>query len=62
VALALRERHRAQWRPESVQNLLVNRTTMWAFLRGDPLERLLAWGESERASFLNRRASYLIYR
>jgi uncharacterized protein YbbC (DUF1343 family)/CubicO group peptidase (beta-lactamase class C family) len=62
VASALRERHREQWRPESIQNLLVNRVTMWAFLRSEPIERLLAWADIERSSFLNRRASYLIYR
>lgn len=62
IATALRERHRDQWRPESIQNLLVNRATMWAFLRGEPFDRLLAWTEMERSSFLNRRASYLIYR
>jgi len=62
LATVLRERHRREWRAESIQNLLVNRTMMWAFLRGEPLERLLAWAEIDRASFLNRRASYLIYR
>jgi uncharacterized protein YbbC (DUF1343 family)/CubicO group peptidase (beta-lactamase class C family) len=62
LALALRERHRDQWRAESVQNLLVNRATTWAFLRSEPLERLVAWAEMDRASFLNRRASYLMYR
>jgi hypothetical protein len=35
---------------------------MWAFLRGESLDRLVAWTEMERSSFLNRRASYLIYR
>jgi uncharacterized protein YbbC (DUF1343 family)/CubicO group peptidase (beta-lactamase class C family) len=62
LALALGERHRDHWRPEGVQNLLVNRATAWAFLRSEPLERLLAWAEMDRASFLNRRASYLMYR
>jgi len=62
LARELRARHRDQWRPESVQNLLVNRSTMWAFLRGEPLDRLLIWAEKERSIFLNRRASYLIYR
>ncbi len=66
VALALasdlRARHRDQFRPEMIQNLLVNRSTMWAFLRNESLERLLAWAELERANFLKRRASYLIYR
>lgn len=61
LARALRARHRDQWRAESVQNLLVNRATMWAFLRGEPLVRLVAWADIERSSFLNRRASYLIY-
>ncbi|OLC08137.1 MAG: hypothetical protein AUH42_02300 [Gemmatimonadetes bacterium 13_1_40CM_70_11] len=61
LARELRERHRDQWRPESIQYLLVNRPTMWAFLRGEPLDRLVAWAEMDRNSFLNRRASYLIY-
>jgi uncharacterized protein YbbC (DUF1343 family) len=61
LAIELRERHRAEFRPESIQNLLVNRSTMWAFLRGEPLARLLAWADIDRSSFLNRRASYLIY-
>jgi uncharacterized protein YbbC (DUF1343 family)/CubicO group peptidase (beta-lactamase class C family) len=62
VAGALRDRYRAQWRAENIQNLLVNRSTMWAFLRGEPLARLVAWTEIDRTAFLNRRASYLIYR
>jgi uncharacterized protein YbbC (DUF1343 family) len=61
VAEELRVRHRDQFRPEGIQNLLVNRSTMWAFLRGEPLDRVLAWAETERASFLGRRASYLLY-
>jgi uncharacterized protein YbbC (DUF1343 family)/CubicO group peptidase (beta-lactamase class C family) len=62
IAEALRDVHRDQWRPEGIQNLLVNRSTMWALLRREPLPRLAAWAEIERSSFLNRRASYLIYR
>ena len=62
LARVLRQRHRDQFKPEGVQNLLVNRSTMWAFLRGEPLPRVFAWAESARTSFLNRRASYLIYR
>jgi uncharacterized protein YbbC (DUF1343 family) len=61
LASELRERHRTEFKSESIQNLLVNRATMWAFLRGEPLERLLAWADMDRSSFLNRRASYLIY-
>ena len=62
LARELRVRHRDQFRPEGIQNLLVNRPTMWAFLRGELLERLVTWTEIDRSSFLNRRASYLIYR
>jgi uncharacterized protein YbbC (DUF1343 family) len=62
LAAQLRARHRDQFRPEAIQNLLVNRSTMWAFLRGEALDRVLAWTNSDRASFLNRRASYLMYR
>ena len=62
VARALRERYRGQWKLEAIQNLLVNRATMLAFLRGEPLPRVLAWADTDRASFLKRRASYLIYR
>lgn len=61
VADALGEVHRDQWRPEAIQNLLVNRSTMWALLRREGLPRLMAWAETDRSSFLNRRASYLIY-
>jgi len=61
LAGALRELYRDQFRPESIQNLLVNRSTMWAFLRSEPLDRVLAWADMERTNFLNRRASYLIY-
>jgi uncharacterized protein YbbC (DUF1343 family)/CubicO group peptidase (beta-lactamase class C family) len=61
LARTLRSLHREHFRPENIQHLLVHRPTMWAFLRGDPVERLLAWSEIDRASFLNRRASYLIY-
>jgi len=35
---------------------------MWALLRREPLPRLVAWAETDLSSFLNRRASYLIYR
>ena len=62
VANTLRERYRAQWAAEKVQNLLVNRHTIWALLRGEPLPRLIAWSEEDRSAFLKRRASYLIYR
>jgi uncharacterized protein YbbC (DUF1343 family) len=65
VALALgrelADRYPAQFRPEAIQNLLVNRATIWSFLRGDPLSRIRSWAEAGRTSFLQRRASYLIY-
>jgi len=62
LARELRVRHRDEFRPENIQNLLVNRPTMWAFLSGQSLDRLLTWADADRSSFLNRRASYLMYR
>jgi len=56
------ERYPTYFRPAAIQNLLVNRSTMWALLRGDSLARLKQWAEADRASFLQRRASYLIYK
>jgi uncharacterized protein YbbC (DUF1343 family) len=62
LARELRARHREHFRPENIQNLLVNRSTMWAFLRGEPLDSLVAWTEMDRVAFLSRRAPYLLYR
>lgn len=61
IARALRDHHRGQFRAENIQHLLVHRPTMWAFLRSEPIDRLVSWAEAGRASFLKRRASYLIY-
>lgn len=62
LARLLRDRHHQHFRPEPLQHLMVHRLTMWAFLRGEPLQHLWGWAEMGRQSFLNRRASYLIYR
>jgi uncharacterized protein YbbC (DUF1343 family) len=56
------ERYPGQFRPAAIQNLLVNRSAMWSFLRGDSLARILGWADPASAGFLKRRASYLIYR
>ncbi|HEV8441685.1 MAG TPA: exo-beta-N-acetylmuramidase NamZ domain-containing protein [Methylomirabilota bacterium] len=61
VARELMAGYPGQFRPAAIQNLLVNRSTMWALLRGEPLMRIRSWAEATRASFLHRRASYLIY-
>jgi len=58
----LMERYPSQFRPAAIQNLLVNRATMWSILRGDPFSRILGWADVSRASFLQRRAPYLIYK
>jgi uncharacterized protein YbbC (DUF1343 family) len=58
----LMERYPAQFRPAAIQNLLVNRVTMWSILRGDPFARIVGWADASRASFLQRRAPYLIYK
>jgi uncharacterized protein YbbC (DUF1343 family) len=60
LARELVERY-SYFRPAAIQNLLVNRATMWSFLRGEPLSRILSRGDEARSSFLQRRASYLIY-
>jgi uncharacterized protein YbbC (DUF1343 family) len=62
LARELMDRYPGQFRPEAIQNLLVNRMTMWSLLRGEPLMRTRSWAEAARASFLQRRASYLIYK
>ena len=62
IGRTLLDRYPRQFRAASIQNLLVNRSTIWALLRGDSLARLKQWAEADRASFLQRRASYLIYK
>jgi len=61
VARELMDRYPSYFRPMAIQNLMVNRSTMWALLRGEPLLRIWQWAEAGRDSFLQRRASYLIY-
>jgi len=58
----LTERYAGQFRPAAIQNLLVSRSTMWSFLRGDPFVRLLSWSDAAKSMFLQRRAAYLIYK
>ena len=62
LATVLRERYPAHFRPAAIQDLLVNRSTLWAFVRGEPLARILSWTEAELAGFLQRRAAHLLYR
>jgi uncharacterized protein YbbC (DUF1343 family) len=61
VARELRARY-AEFRPAAIQNLLVSRSPLWAFLRGDPVSSVLGWAEATRPSYLTRRAAYLLYR
>lgn len=58
----LMERYPGNYRPAAIQNLLVNRPTMWSMLRGDPFARIVAWAEHAGNAYLQRRAPYLIYR
>ena len=58
----LMERYPGNYRPAAIQNLLVNRPTMWSMLRGDPFGGIVAWADHARNAFLQRRASYLLYR
>jgi uncharacterized protein YbbC (DUF1343 family)/CubicO group peptidase (beta-lactamase class C family) len=50
-----------EFRPEPIQNLLMNRYTFWGLVRGLPLPKLLAVAEAERSRFLERRAAILLY-
>jgi uncharacterized protein YbbC (DUF1343 family)/CubicO group peptidase (beta-lactamase class C family) len=58
----LMERYPGNFRPAAIQNLLVNRSTMWSVLRGDPFARILGWADYARDAFMQRRASYLLYK
>jgi uncharacterized protein YbbC (DUF1343 family) len=58
----LMERYPGNFRPAAIQNLLVNRSTMWSMLRGDPFARILTWADYARNAFLQRRAPYLLYK
>jgi uncharacterized protein YbbC (DUF1343 family)/CubicO group peptidase (beta-lactamase class C family) len=62
LARELTKRYPDEFRPAAIQNLLVNRSTMWSMLRGDPFAWVLGWADATRASFLQRRASYLLYK
>ena len=58
----LMERYPGNFRPAAIQNLLVNRSTMWSMLRGDPFARIIAWADYARNAFLQRREPYLLYK
>jgi hypothetical protein len=58
VARELIDRYPAEFRPAAIQDLLVNRVTLWALLRVD---RLAREAEAEAAAFARRRAPYLLY-
>ena len=58
----LMDRYPGNFRPAAIQNLLVNRSTMWSMLRGDPFARILAWADTAHDAFLQRRAPYLLYK
>jgi uncharacterized protein YbbC (DUF1343 family) len=61
MAQELVERYPAEFRPAAIQDLLVNRVTLWAFLRGVSVDRLRRGAEADAAAFVRRRAPYLLY-
>jgi uncharacterized protein YbbC (DUF1343 family) len=61
LARELMERY-PNYRPAAIQNLLVNRFTIWSLFKGDPFARLMAWADYGRNAFLQRREPYLLYR
>ena len=61
LARELMERY-PNYRPAAIQNLLVNRFTIWSLFKGDPFARLMGWADYGRNAFLQRREPYLLYR
>ncbi len=61
LARELADRYRAEFRPAAIQDLLVNRVTLWALLRGVAADRLRRGAEADAAAFVRRRAPYLLY-
>jgi uncharacterized protein YbbC (DUF1343 family)/CubicO group peptidase (beta-lactamase class C family) len=60
VARELVDRY-PEFRPAAIQDLLVNRVTLWALLRGGSLARLRRGAEADAAAFVRRRAPYVLY-
>ena len=61
VAREVADRYPTEFRPAAIQDLLVNRVTLWALLRGASADRLRRGAEADAAAFLRRRAPYLLY-
>ncbi|MBI4012403.1 MAG: DUF1343 domain-containing protein [Candidatus Rokubacteria bacterium] len=61
LARELRQRYPRGFRPAGIQDLLVNRPTLWALLRGEGLGHLSRWAEVDIGSVLRRRSAYLLY-
>lgn len=61
VARVLMDRYPADFQPGAIQNLLVNRSTMWSLLRGEPMARVWGWADAAGGDFLQRRAPSLLY-
>ena len=62
LAQVLRDRYPTTFRSAGIQDLLVNREAMWAFLRREPTDQLWRRLEVDEAAFRERRAPYLLYR
>jgi len=62
LAQVLRDRYPTTFRSAGIQDLLVNREAMWAFLRREPTDQLWRRLEVDEAAFRERRARYLLYR
>jgi uncharacterized protein YbbC (DUF1343 family)/CubicO group peptidase (beta-lactamase class C family) len=61
VARELMDRYPGEFRPAAIQDLLVNRVTLWALLRGVSVARLRRGAEADAVAFGRRRAPYELY-
>ncbi len=62
LAQVLRDRYPGPFRAAGIQDLLVNREAMWAFLRREPVDRFWRRFEADESAFRERRIPYLLYR
>ena len=61
IAVALRRLHPAEWRPEKLATLLLNRGTLESLMTGDDADAVLATARAGLDDFARRRMTHLLY-
>jgi len=61
IAVALRRLHPAEWRPEKLATLLLNRGTLESLMTGDDADAVLATARAGLDDFARRRMPHLLY-